>query len=225
MKPSKELLDQNAALKKELGFYKGIVDNVPVSIFINDVSSDDRYKMLWSNKYHKEIVGENFKQRNNVDKYYEKHYGEESKKAIYEAVNNFKRSKKPFALLYKYFMADNNYRWLYSIGGEFNDPALGGEQMLCIAVDLTDKVINPEKYEEMQQELRCLKHQLALAKLSKTETAILKLLAEGKSEADIANRRHNSLFTIKKHFQNIRKKLNIKKNTQLVRFAVETGIA
>ena len=77
----------------------------------------------------------------------------------------------------------------------------------------------------MQKELNQLKYQLKLSKLSETEINILKILASGKSEKEIAETQIRSTHTIKTHLKNIRKKLNISKNTELVKFAIETGIA
>ena len=76
----------------------------------------------------------------------------------------------------------------------------------------------------MQKEIAQLKNKVRLSKLSKTEIKILKLLASGKSEKEIAEAQLRSTHTIKTHLKNIRTKLDFNKNTELVKFAIETGI-
>jgi DNA-binding CsgD family transcriptional regulator len=220
-----QLENENQQLKKELKFYKTIVDEINVSIHINDVTTIGDYKMVWANNYYKKEI-DNLKERNNIEQYFKKHYKQEDLEEINNAIQNYKTTKDPLAVLYNYSKSDNDGKWIYTIGSQYLEPDLGkGEQMLCASIDLTDKIYNLEKYAAMQKELNQLKHELALTKLSKTEIEILKLLAAGKSEKDIATNKIRSLFTIKTHLQNIREKLNIKKNTQLVKFAIESGIA
>ena len=66
--------------------------------------------------------------------------------------------------------------------------------------------------------------QAQLASLSEREIEILKLIAEGFSNKEIGEQLHLSFRTIDAHRANLMKKLEIKKVTGLVRFAVKTGI-
>jgi len=59
--------------------------------------------------------------------------------------------------------------------------------------------------------------------LSARETEILKLIAEGKSSKEIAGILCLSIRTVDNHRANIMKKLNIGKNTDLVRYAISVG--
>jgi DNA-binding NarL/FixJ family response regulator len=52
---------------------------------------------------------------------------------------------------------------------------------------------------------------------------ILKLIAEGKSSKEIADRLFISIRTVGNHRANIMKRLGAKKNTELVRFAIQKG--
>jgi DNA-binding NarL/FixJ family response regulator len=59
--------------------------------------------------------------------------------------------------------------------------------------------------------------------LSRRETEVLKLIAEGKSGKEIAAVLHLSIRTIDTHRTNIMKKLNVSKSTDLVRHAISRG--
>lgn len=61
--------------------------------------------------------------------------------------------------------------------------------------------------------------------LTPREIEIIKLIAEGKSSREIADRLFLSFRTIQNHRARIMKKLNIKKNTDLVKYAIHKGYA
>lgn len=59
--------------------------------------------------------------------------------------------------------------------------------------------------------------------LSPREIEILKLVAQGKSSKEIADSLSLSIMTVYNHRVNIKNKLNLKKNAELVRYAIENG--
>jgi DNA-binding NarL/FixJ family response regulator len=75
------------------------------------------------------------------------------------------------------------------------------------------------------QEFYVQKHQKGARSelLTARETEVLKLIAEGKSSKEIAAILCLSVRTIDNHRANIMKKLNIAKNTDLVRYALSMG--
>lgn len=60
--------------------------------------------------------------------------------------------------------------------------------------------------------------------LSKRETEVLQLIAEGLTNAEIANKLFTSKRTIETHRQNIIGKTQTKNTASLIRFAVSEGI-
>jgi DNA-binding NarL/FixJ family response regulator len=60
--------------------------------------------------------------------------------------------------------------------------------------------------------------------LTPREKAIVKLLTEGKTAKEIADLLYISIFTVRRHRENIMRKLNLKKLTDLVRYALSRGI-
>ncbi len=60
--------------------------------------------------------------------------------------------------------------------------------------------------------------------LTDRETQVLKLLAEGKSNREIADLLHISPRTVGNHRDNIKSKLNITSTAELVKYAIQKGI-
>ncbi len=61
--------------------------------------------------------------------------------------------------------------------------------------------------------------------LSPREKEVFKLLGEGKSDKDIAEMLLISVYTVRIHLGHIKDKLHIKKRTELMRYALQTGVA
>lgn len=59
--------------------------------------------------------------------------------------------------------------------------------------------------------------------LTNREREVLKLIAEGKSSKEIANLLFISVFTVNNHRASIMEKLNLKKATDLVKYAIRKG--
>ena len=59
--------------------------------------------------------------------------------------------------------------------------------------------------------------------LTPREREVLKLIAEGKSSKEVANLLSISVFTVNNHRANIMEKLNLKKATDLVKYAIRKG--
>ena len=59
--------------------------------------------------------------------------------------------------------------------------------------------------------------------LTKREKEVAKLLAEGKSGKEIANLLYISIYTVRRHRDNIMRKLDLKGLADLVRYAMEKG--
>ena len=60
--------------------------------------------------------------------------------------------------------------------------------------------------------------------LTLREKTIVKLLAEGKTPKEIADLLYISIFTVRRHRENILRKLNLKKLADLIRYALSQGI-
>lgn len=60
--------------------------------------------------------------------------------------------------------------------------------------------------------------------LTPRETGVLRLIVEGKSSQEIGELLHISKGTVDTHAKNLKFKIGVRKNTELVRFAIENGL-
>ena len=67
-------------------------------------------------------------------------------------------------------------------------------------------------------------HQLPIDNLTTREREVLQLIAEGRSNREIANLLYISVRTVENHRAKIMKKLDMKKTADLVRYAIQKGI-
>ena len=90
-----------------------------------------------------------------------------------------------------------------------------GEKFFC------NKILNIilEKHLEKNEEEDCLPTELTVR-----EVQIVKLITMGKSSREIATHLHLSHHTINTHRKNVLKKLNLKSTSELILYAVKSGI-
>ena len=79
----------------------------------------------------------------------------------------------------------------------------------------TPLIVGNQKEEESENALRSL---------TKRESEIFKMLAEGKANRDIAKELFISVRTVDTHRTNILKKLNVKSNVELAKLAISSGM-
>jgi DNA-binding CsgD family transcriptional regulator len=208
-------------------FYKTIINEVDIIIHVNEIVDNKYFKMVWFNKFYENYVRSslNEKLQNNKGDF-NNNYNPLDLISVEEVMKELKQSDRPYSAVYKYASGNGDNGWFYAKISpyEFNEK---GEltRVLCAFIDLTNKIVNPERIGDMRKEIAQLKNRIRHSQLSKTEKSILILLASDKSEKEIAEIQSRSIHTIKTHIKNIRKELNIYKNTELVKFAIETGIA
>jgi DNA-binding CsgD family transcriptional regulator len=119
----------------------------------------------------------------------------------------------------------NEKNWLLTLSQELKARKYtNSKHLLCTSLNLNISAAHTVQYDKIQKEIIQTKNKLSISKLSKKEIEILQLLSSGKSEKEIANIQSRSVHTVKTHLKNIRTKLNCNKNTELVKFAIETGI-
>ncbi len=93
-------------------------------------------------------------------------------------------------------------------------------------VSLGEKVfIVPQSTGEQVQQPTPVNEFTHQYKLTKTEVAIIKLIAEGDNTKTIADKRSLSYLTVESHRKNILRKLKAKNMAEVVAFAVKYGLA
>jgi DNA-binding NarL/FixJ family response regulator len=83
-----------------------------------------------------------------------------------------------------------------------------------VADQVTDLLVQKSRGADLDQ-----------APLSPREREVLKLVAEGRSSKEIAELLFISTMTVQNHRANIKRKLNLRRNTDLIKYALEKGYA
>jgi DNA-binding CsgD family transcriptional regulator len=212
--------------EKDWRFYKNITAKIGIALHINKVIDQKYFKILWGNKTYIDIAGRSIKERNKDTSHFHKMvYTKQGTSDIKETLLKSLRYNNSYSAMYKNKANPQKCSWILTQAKVFKkDDQNNLKQIICASVDLTNSKNHIYQYDKIQKEIIQTKNKLSISKLSKKEIEILQLLSSGKSEKEIANIQSRSIHTVKTHLKNIRKKLNFNKNTELVKFAIETGI-
>ncbi len=223
-----QLEKENKALKKDLEFHKTIVNDSDVFLHIDEIYEGNYFKIIWSNDQVKQRVGPILESMNKgVKQYHNSSNSKEDIAAMENVITAIKSGElSSFSAVHNVRSDEIGSRWIYTSMTPYERDENGiPYKFLCASVDLTEKLHDLERYSVMQREFLRNQNKDIIDSLTKTELDIIRTLVMGKSEKEIAEFQTRSLHTIKTHTKNIRQKLNIKKNTEIVKFAVSVGIA
>jgi DNA-binding NarL/FixJ family response regulator len=85
--------------------------------------------------------------------------------------------------------------------------------------------VSPHLSEELSEGWRRFRGDLARPLLTKRETEVLRLIAGSKSNKEIAGALFISVHTVERHRANIMGKLKLRKTADLVKYAIQKGLA
>ena len=83
--------------------------------------------------------------------------------------------------------------------------------------------VSPHLSEDMENDWENMRAGFGRPILTNREREVLKLIAEGKSNKDIADVLFVSVHTVERHRANMMEKLNVKKTADLVKYAIQKG--
>lgn len=220
-------MKENGEIKEDFEFFKGITEKLGIALHVNEIIDRKYFKTLWGNKMYVEILGKSIEDRNkNIKKSHEEFSLKNDPSVVKEFLQATSEKNESYSLLYKHPKPEGTDHWLLSIIKPFNSERKKElKHLVCASFDMVIEDSHLQQYENLQKEIAQLKNNLIISELSKKETEILQLLTSGKTENEIATILSRSMHTVKTHLKNIRKKLKLKKSTELVKFALESGIA
>lgn len=206
-------------------FYQEIIEKIGIALHINEMIEEKYYKILWANKKYINIIGMSIEERNKNLEEFHKRYKLNTLNDVQMVHKTANDTDKSYSVLYPVKLHQDKLEWILTLGKPLiRNKSQYLEKIVCATVNLSEHELYIDKLKMIQNELSILKNELILTKLSKREMEILKLSAKGYSEKNIASKLLRSIHTIKTHLKNIKSKLNIQKNTELVKFATEAGI-
>lgn len=226
------LIADNQQLKKELDALQALIDNAPALIFINEIKESkdiNTSQCAWSNQYGYNIMGYKQEELNELGFDYFKevmHPNDLNVANRYIEILNTSED----GTVFKGFgrakpKGSDNYLWLNVRSTVYKKNEDGSpHQYLNVAIDLSEQMHSDPQLAEALQEIHRLNNELKLKSISKRETEVLKLIAKGSTNQEIADQLFVSIKTVKTHRNNLIKKLNAKNTAMLAALAVEFGL-
>ena len=209
--------------KKERNFYKEILNKVPALISIDKIPEKQN---KWINDFVKEI-GEMKSKKTGADKFLAESIHPDDMKKIEEKLKKIRNNgRTTYQGVYRIKDRRGNYRWLHLQTRTFKYNGNGQpDLLLSFSVDITSQV---ERYKQLRRFITLHVDEVydeMLKQLTEREKEVLALLAAGDSVQEIADKLFISFHTVRTHKRNVQSKLGMRTTNELVRFAVETGIA
>jgi PAS domain S-box-containing protein len=223
----KELEFQN--IEEEVAFYKAVLNALPSFVNVNEVKIPDdpsSSHSIWSNQQIYDFMGYSREEVKAMGFAYfvESMHPED----IALVADGYERFKAGTSTIYGGFLRirpkNGDYHWF--VGGmsvlEMKDGKpwriLANVQNLENMTDTRNQII------QLVKENLKLKHQLKISNLTRREQQIIKLIANSKTEKEIALELSISPATAKTHRHHIMQKLQLKNKAALTSFAIEHGL-
>lgn len=209
-------------LEEKVKFYEYIFDNINAGIWVN------RYdRNLWLNKKIREISGHTTEEINKIGmEEYGKQFYHPDDSAMFEESYKYLCDNNIGHATYIFRTKDKNGKWIKTLGTTQVSKRLPNgfpEESVNCGIIISEKLSCYTQIESLIKENAYLKNKLKLKYLTKRELEILKLITNGSSTKQIAEKENISFHTVETHRKKIMKKLQINNLACLVRLATECG--
>ena len=214
-------------IEDETEFYKEIINSVNGSIHLMKIDENGSTLPVWMNSQYSRITGYSFEDRQKIGFNYkdDELYHPDDIGIIRDGIKKILKDRtEGYAGMFRIKSKEGRWKWVLSSARVLTingDPGFLLNLMVDVTEDMTKFHILTERY---TKEIKQLKNEIIINKLTKTEKEIIKELVSGKSTKQIAEQRSRSYETINNHKRNIFKKLGINKISELVTFAIESGL-
>lgn len=225
------LMQENARLNERIVFLEDILNKAPVSIYINELDQSNTIiasSNVWANQRTLDFIGytqQELQQMGNT--FYEQvmhpddlcqtqqslqHLSDPANEPVYRDVCRIKTK-------------DNDYQWVNKRTNVFSSTPDGAPlQLIHTAFDLRATIHTDNQLNEALKEINRHKNYNKLSQITKREREILKRIAKGMTDRDIANSLCISERTAQTHRNNLIKKTQTPNTASLVAFAIECGL-
>ncbi len=221
------LKDNKLVIEDQGEFYKEIINSVNGSVHLMKVDENGSTLPVWMNSQYSKIMGYSFDERQKIGFSYkdDEIYHPDDIEIIRDGIKDLLKNRtEGYAGMFRVKNKAGGWKWILSstkaitING---DPGFLISLMVDVIEDMAKYQILTERY---TKEINQLKNEIIINKLTKIEKGIIREIVSGKSTRQIAEQRNRSYETINNHKRNIFKKLIINKISELVSFAIESGL-
>lgn len=210
--------------------FRHLVDSIPALVYINqmqDVTDPTSAVCVYCNKSALEFIGATQEEITALGfQLYAQVCHPDDFRLVADATakNASSDAGSQYCALVRQRPLNGEYRWFIGWSQVFRMKNGHPWQFLNIAVDITKQIATDPLVLEVLKENYRLKNKSLINTLGKREKEIIRLIANGLADQEIAAQLFISIKTAKTHRHNILEKLNLNKSADLVRFAVENGL-
>lgn len=222
--------DTNTDPDEELAFYRNIVEESPALIGIqqmDDLSDPATNHNFWFNRRAMEFIGYS---REEIDRaghmFFDLTMHPDDVQMIGKALAKVITGESDqYGGVYRLKPKDGEFRWVIGVIRVFQTRDGMPWRFLNFSFEMDSLKDTQEQIIALTRENQELRSRIRLNALSKRERQIVGMIAAGHTDREIAGKLFISPTTAKTHRNNIHRKLGLKNNAALVRFAFETGLA
>lgn len=214
---------------QELSFYKAIVENLPAHIQVNMVNNADdnrSFSNLWTNSRGLDFIGYSQKEILEIgNDFFARVVHPDDMQVLFNTIPRIQQDpKKSFGGLIRVRPKEGDYQWMMWCVNVMEFSNRNPWKILVVNLNVSEMIDTDNQISILLKENLRLKNKLSFQSLTRREIEILKLIAMGMIDKEIADFLHISPSTAKTHRKNLHRKLHLKNIASLIHFAIETGL-
>ncbi len=214
----------NDQILGQIKFLRDVIARLDIAIFIHDLT---KLRHIWTNNNYVSIIGYTDAEIKTFGPEWAKdNYHPDDFHILKERIEYFRQNKgDTYAGIYRVKHKLGHWVWVYSNSTVFKRDEDGTPiQIIGISIDFTKGFKTGQAFDAFHHERQQQLNQNILARLTRRETEILRLITAGKKDSDIADALKISMHTVHSHRKNLLSKLKVHSNVELVCFAIKCGL-
>jgi len=226
-----DLQEEINQLRKRNAELEDILNTIPASLYINQIDTIDDMttgKNIWLNKFALDDIGYTPEEIDSMGfAFIETVMHPEDVTIAKDSINHLKNLSHD--KIYKYVSRvkpkDKKYKWQYGHTCIFKQKPDGTPwQFLNVIIDIASQLHTENQLMDALNEINRLENALKLQPLSKRELEILKLIAQGMTDEEIAGQLFIGKGTVHTYRNKLLKKTGTTNTAALVAFAIKCGL-
>lgn len=212
-----------------LEFYKEVLDQVHAGVYINqidDINDFSTASNIYINQHCVEMAGYSLEEFEAMGQgFFARILKPEDVVSAIESIRYlYENPEMIFSGLNRIVKKSGEDLWVFGNCRIFSWKNGKPWQFVNVIIDIQDRIKTDIQLETLIRENALLKNQLRCAAITRRENEIIRLIANGKTDQDVAESLHISTNTARTHRKNILHKLELSNTADLVRFAMECGL-
>jgi PAS domain S-box-containing protein len=211
-------------LIEQLKFFRDIIGKLNIAIFIHDLKL---LRHIWTNGNFEKIIGYSDPEIKTFGPEWAKdNYHPDDFHILKERIEFFRENRgETYSGIYRVKHKQGQWVWIYSNCTVFKRDEIGIPlQIIGISIDFASSFKTQQEFDEFYRESQRQRNCKLISTLTTREKEILKMIAAGKKDGEIAGHLNISIHTAHTHRKNLLAKLHLHSNAELGHFAAECGL-